>query len=244
MARLRNLIIVGIVFYLVFLVSMAPVSLIAKTAFKDGAVPGLTINSVQGSIWNGQGSLLYQNNSFNVEWTLSPWAVFLAKAAGETTITTNGAEVSGLFSVSPIGFSLETLNGYLDDQFVNRFTIPFRTTLTGRIWLDDLSASGSWSRLLNEIEGGARWTGGTVGYPMGNRTQKAVLPQMTASFKTEQNVPSVSVSDQTEKLLLTGSIAEDGWGALNIHRQLVELAGQPLPKGQRDVVFEIKEKVF
>lgn len=89
-----------------------------------------------------------------------------------------------------------------------------------------------------------RWTGGVVSYPVGTTTHSPNIVPLIAKFTTVEDKVLLSVNDPDEIPVITGEVTNEGWATVNMHQHLMKVANEPWPESGRDIVFDVKQKIF
>ena len=244
MLKTRYLVLITLLSFIVSLAATVPVSLIWKYVEPYVAIPGVKIAEPQGTLWQGQTQVTWQRETAQASWSISPWSLFLARLSSDIQVSGSGFDVTANAQLGPGGYSLTHVNGYVDDTLINPRLRAFKATLSGRFWLDELAAQGEWEKILTSASGEVRWTGGNVSYPVGRETRNPKIVQLVARLSTVDNVVRLSVEDPDNVPVVSGQVAEDGWATLNVHQHLMKVANERWPDNDRDIVFDMKQKIF
>lgn len=244
MLKVRTLIIITLVSYIVTLLVTVPVNLIWRQVAPSVQIPGLEVSSVQGQIWQGSALVSWRQQSANISWTLNGWTLLIGQVSGTVQVKGLGLDVQTHASAGLFGYQLEPISGYVDDRWVNPELTRNRVSVSGRLWLDGLAVKGEWQKLLTLAEGELRWTGGQVSYPVGRSVHQPNIAPLSARVATDEKGIQVLVDGPDQTRILSGLLDTEGWGTLTVYKQLLALAGEPWPEGGRDVVLDLKQKVF
>ncbi|MEI6858792.1 MAG: type II secretion system protein N [Shewanella sp.] len=151
--NLAKKIIIGICLYLVFLLALLPASIAINLA----PLPNnISVSGISGSIWSGSiESLIIQNRQLEqVQWQLSPWALFLGQAKVDLVIGNQGSAINGkglvIISTSEIdaeGLRLEAPISFL----LGNNRLPFSTKMSGGIslFIDHFDQGTPWCEQLS-----------------------------------------------------------------------------------------------
>lgn len=244
MLKFRYLLLVVLASYLITLVLTIPANLVWSQVSPMVRIPGLSVSSVQGQIWKGRANVNWRQQEAQLHWDIKGWYLLLGSLNGDIKVEGMGVAIDSRFDVNFSGFELQALNGYLDDQWINPELTQNRVSFNGRIWMEDLIFQGRWDRLLTDAQGQVRWTGGPVSYPVGRDVHRPEIVPLTASLQTSEQGVQLLVQDPDKNRVVTGLLDHEGWGSLQVYKQLLVLAGEPWPESGRDLILDLKQKVF
>jgi general secretion pathway protein N len=244
MLKVRTLIIVALVSYLLSLLVTVPASLIWRQLESRIQIQGLEISSVQGQLWQGSAVVNWRQQNAQVNWSLNGWPLLIGRLAGDVNIKAAGLDVASDLSVGLSEFQLESVSGYIDEVWINPELRRNRVAVSGRLWLEQLIVTGEWQTLITQAEGELRWTGGEVSYPVGRAIHSPDIAPLSARVSSNEKGIQLVVSDADQTQVLSGLLDTQGWGTLTVYKHLLALAGEPWPEGGRDIVLDLKQKVF
>lgn len=100
--RTRNLILLGLASYLLFLVAQAPASLLTHLLPTQS---GVRLSGLQGTVWAGQASnvRIQQHQLTDVNWSFNGWRLFTGKLAADIEARFNNQPVSTQAAITLTG---------------------------------------------------------------------------------------------------------------------------------------------
>lgn len=146
-------IILGVFIYLVFLVVFIPANWVVSIA----PLPNnIKVSGVAGTLWQGSADLVSIDRRLieQVQWDLSPWALFIGQVNVDVQIGSRATAVSGQgdISWSMSGISADNLRFEAPNHFLLGTTkLPFRTKLDGDVSLivERLQQGTPWCEQLS-----------------------------------------------------------------------------------------------
>lgn len=220
---------VGIFAFLAFIIAFAPASLLLRFV-DDVTVPGLNGFTINGSIWQGDGELRFQNlPSTSVSWSLSPVTAATGTASVDLAFQATGLSGHATGDFQQQGSSIEILEASLDSSYVNQIAIPEGVDLTGEFSLTDahFEFDRNW---LQDAGGLLEWTGGIVNIQTPSGLYTSDLPPMIAHIEFVEDelfVPVTTTDGNTT--LIEVRLDRNGWAKIGINHAFFELAGIALP---------------
>jgi hypothetical protein len=188
----------GIVAYLVFLMSSVP------AGFVLGQLPpevAGTVVGVRGTVWSGEAaSLTVQGVDLGrLEWSASPFAALIGRASAD--IAVRGRDLNGTARISahPGGdVFVRDLQASTTPRLIDQFQ-PLPAELTGdlALELDTLSYQGG---ALTDVKGELRWSNAAITAPYG-----IALGQYTLALETRDDAIRGSLTEQGSPLRTSGN---------------------------------------
>ena len=230
MLRFRYLLLIGLVFFLSFLVIFLPASSIRLVT---NGIPQLDISATKGSIWLGSGQLRVSNQYLGaLRWSIQPIRLVLGKL-----------DVVWMLEDQDHAF-----DGLIKPQTINRVLAPYELLLTGGLELKSVKATVERNEgQVVGIQGNIRWDGGTVRYRMANQRHQRELPALLGKLQTTEGIPSITIRSEMEDTpLLQARLDNDGWVHIGITKRFTQLVGQPWRGNESDaaIVMEVSEKLL
>jgi len=217
MMRGRYYILVGVIAYLVFLVSTLPAAPVLGM-FKD-RMP-VIINNVSGSLWNGHAGTVVTGKLTldNVDWSFLPLHLLLAKAAIHVNAEFNNNPLSSRLSTGFSGnVAVDELSVKLDASDVASLVVLPLGELTGDFFLRINSATfqpGSVPR----IDGTLNWNKAAI-----TVAETADLGNVSILINEDDDSPlTAAISNKGGDLSLSGNLTTDETGLYSL-----ELAMKP-----------------
>ena len=244
MLRFRHLLLIGLVFFLSFLVIFLPASSIRLVT---NGIPPLDISATKGSIWRGSGQLRLSKQHVGVlRWSIEPVQLVLGKLDVAWVLQDQDHTFEGKTTMQLGGTSF-AFDGLIEPQTINRVLAPYEMRLTGALELKSVKATVERNESQVGIQGDIRWDGGTVQYRMANQRHQRELPALLGKLQTTEGVPSITIRSETEDTpLLRARLDNEGWVHIGITKRFTRLVGQPWHGNESDatIVMEVSEKLL
>ena len=244
MLKSRQLLFLGLVFFLSFLVIFLPASSIR---FVTNAIPAIDFSTTEGSIWNGSGQLrvtkLYAGS---LSWSVDPVQLVFGKLAIEWVLEDQTHTFGGAATIR-LGSMAFSFDGLIEAATINRVLAPYNMNLNGALHLRSIKATINKSEGPIRIQGHMRWDGGTVQYHMSNQRFQRELPALLGELQMVEGIPSMTVRSETDDTpLIRARLDDDGWVHIGITKRFTRLIGQPWQGSEPDpaIVMEVSEKLL
>ena len=244
MLKSRQLLFLGLVFFLSFLVIFLPASSIR---FVTNAIPAIDFSTTEGSIWNGSGRLrvtkLYAGS---LSWSVDPVQLVFGKLAIEWVLEERTHTFGGAATIR-LGSMAFSFDGLIEAATINRVLAPYNMNLNGALHLRSIKATINKSEGPIRIQGHMRWDGGTVQYHMSNQRFQRELPALLGELQMVEGIPSMTVRSETDDTpLIRARLDDDGWIHIGITKRFTRLIGQPWQGSEPDpaIVMEVSEKLL
>lgn len=171
----------GIFLLLIFIVLQLPAAWIIARVSPNNPY----IDSISGSIWQGQADWHIQQVQGVVSWKLRPWTLLLLRAGADIELRTGDTRLNGRVAISPNQRRVEKLNGQISTQTLSsRF--PWQWP-DNPVQVRDLKVIYHQKNGWQDADGQLNWPGGLLGYPFEGRVERANLPPMLARLSVQQN---------------------------------------------------------
>ena len=244
MLKSRQLLFLGLVFFLSFLVIFLPASSIR---FVTNAIPAIDFSTTEGSIWNGSGQLrvtkLYAGS---LSWSVDPVQLVFGKLAIEWVLEDQTHTFGGAATIR-LGSMAFSFDGLIEAATINRVLAPYNMNLNGALHLRSIKATINKREGPIRILGHMRWDGGTVQYHMSNQRFQRELPALLGELQMVEGIPSMTVRSETDDTpLIRARLDDDGWVHIGITKRFTRLIGQPWQGSEPDpaIVMEVSEKLL
>jgi len=244
MLKSRQLLLLGLVFFLSFLVIFLPASSIRLVT---NTIPAIDFSTTEGSIWNGSGRLRVREQYAGLlRWSVHPVQLVFGKLAIEWVLEEQTHTFGGSATIR-LGRMAFSFDGLIEAGTINRILAPYNMNLNGALHLRSIKATINKSGGQIRIQGDMRWDGGTVLYRMSNQRFRRELPALLGKLQMVEGVPSLTVRSETEDTpLLRIRLDNDGWVHIGITKRFTRLIGQPWQGNEPDpaIVMEVSEKLL
>jgi len=244
MLKSRQLLLLGLVFFLSFLVIFLPASSIRLVT---NAIPAIDFSTTEGSIWNGNGRLRVSKLYVGLlRWSVDPVQLVFGKLAFEWVLEDQSHTFGGSATIRLGGMAF-SFDGLIEAETINRVLAAYNMNLNGTLHLRSVKATINKSEGQIQIQGDMRWDGGTVQYRMSNQRFQTELPALLGELQMVEGVPSMTVRSETDNTpLLRARLDNDGWVHIGITKRFTRLIGQPWQGNEPDpaIVMEVSEKLL
>lgn len=171
----------GIFLLLIFIVLQLPAAWIIARVSPNNPY----IDSISGSIWQGQADWHIQQVQGVVSWKLRPWTLLLLRAGADIELRTGDTRLNGRVAISPNQRRVEKLNGQISTQTLSSL-FPWQWP-DNPVQVRDLKVIYHQKNGWQDADGQLNWPGGLLGYPFEGRVERANLPPMLARLSVQQN---------------------------------------------------------
>lgn len=230
--------------YSLTLVALTPLSWLQPLIEPQLASMGVRIESLNGSVWQGQGQFRErQLGTVQLDWDVQFGGLFTGKLPISVNIERPDLSLSGVVAVTPGGYQVTGLSGYLDEGLFAPIARQYRAELQGRLQLNEVTVSMGWGRTLKGASGTATWSGGPVSFPMGRSTQRIEVPTLYGTLTDNDLGWAFNVTDVNQQVLVETQLQQDGLGEVRVKRSMAEALRLNVP-GSASTIFEISQQVF
>lgn len=248
MKRKASYIALAIIAFSVFIIVMAPASLVIGIFGDDiqRNVPGLKIGASKGRIWQGSAQVQYQQfPPVTMSWKVAALPLVTGKVSTSIELNGDGLELELDAMISTAGGLLDNVEGTIESRFINAVSVGYGLDLTGVFELSGIGASFDqvW---LTALKGETNWSGGIVHIETPVQFYSVKLPALRGLLSMQDSNAVLDVTSGTSTLL-TLLLKPDGWSKTSISYTLMDMAGLPLPNGYQDTAgpaFVLEEKIF
>ncbi|MEE3279541.1 MAG: type II secretion system protein N [Pseudomonadota bacterium] len=244
MLKSRQLVLLGLVFFLSFFVIFQPSSSIRLVTNR---LPAIDVSATRGSVWNGSGRLhVSEFYAGSLRWSVDPIQLVLGKLAIEWVLEDQTHSFDGSAMIRFGGMAL-SFDGSVEAETINRILGPYEMNLTGALHLKSIKATVDRNEGQVKIQGNMRWDGGTARYRMSNQRFVRELPALLGELQMAEGIPLMTVRTETDDTpLLQAKLDNDGWIHIGITKRFTQLIGQPWRGVESDhaIVMEVSEKLL
>lgn len=231
----------GLLAFTLFCAARAPAGLFALLIERVG---GASLAAAAGTVWSGRGALRFRDNALGqLQWSFEPASLAQLAPGYAWQLTGNGLDLHGGLAFRTDGVRLSA-QGAVAAEAVNAELATYGIRLDGRLDIESLDATLTGAGLAR-LEGGGRWSGGAVSYPLGGRSHTALLPPMRAEAQSAP-ITAKAFAEESGTLLMQAEIIADGYAKIGVTRRLLQLLNQPWAgRGADDeIVISLEEAVF
>ncbi|WP_372957827.1 type II secretion system protein N [Marinobacter sp.] len=247
-AKVILLVLLLLLVYAAALVALLPAGWVwARASSHIQLPPGMSVQQVSGKLWNGAARVDVQRRPVRVEWQLSWPDVVALRQPVELTLETVSSRVEGSLILDWPGSLRADLTGRLHiPEFADVIRQNGGALLEGDVIIDRLRVAVT-DQQLESATGLARWPGGNVSWPMGDRRQTAVFPPMQATLTESTSGFLLRISEQGQAdPAAEASLSLTGMMEIRVYKRMVDLTGQSWSGGARpgDVIFQVQQPLL
>ena len=238
----KTLAAVGVLAFLGFCILLAPAGLLVRAAQQ---VPGLALAQARGTVWSGEGRLLFQGQDWGrIAWLFRPVTLLRLSPGCSWTLSANDLQLAGTLDLAPGRISLAA-EGTLDAAPVNFWLAEYDLRLEGDFQIDAMRIDMGDNR-APDIRGTVRWSGGAVQYVLSRRFRTVQLPALVARLGFNEKRAAKVFAEGSDIPLLEARLLHDGFVKIGVTKRLTQLADVPWPGESADdaLVLAVEEKLF
>ena len=161
-------VILGVIGYLVFLVTSLPAQQVVGWIADSGAAPELRLEGPSGTAWDGKArNLVYRNRSLGeLSWDFRPGHLFLGKLAYAFELKDSGQQATGTLLAGIGGnYQLEELDALLLASRLPEFLQKRQVRVGGKVSAKKLALSFQENK-ITAAEGTVEWLDGSLQSPL------------------------------------------------------------------------------
>lgn len=240
----RSAWLVGALSLLVVLIVIAPAALIPQVLSTEH----MRLESAQGTIWRGNANTFIANQHVGVlSWRVKPIELIEGKLTVDLMLERDGVSINGI-STSNFHSHEISLDGVIDSQFVNIYTLAYDIHLSGEIALDDVKLRLNDGQQVESMTGNVTWNGGPVRFKLANVIHEVTLEPVMGLLSQESSFVVLTVQQmRSQALVLVFRLdQETGWVHLRAFPAFLEFANVPpnYLMQDADFLFEVSQKLL
>ncbi|XID74793.1 type II secretion system protein N [Alkanindiges sp. WGS2144] len=157
------------------------------------------IDSISGSVWQGQADWHVEQVQGVMSWKLRPWSLLLLRLGADVELLTGETRLNGKVAVGFKQRRIEQLNGQISTQTLSTL-LPWQWP-NNPIQLHHIKVIHHEQKGWQQADGQLNWTGGMLGYPFEGRVERANLPPLAARLSAEKGRLQLNLSNlQNERM--------------------------------------------
>ena len=247
-AKVILLVLLALLVYGVALVVWLPAGWVWARASSHVQLPsGVSVQQVSGTLWNGAARLDVQRKPVRVDWQLAWPDVIGLRQPVALSLETVSSRVDGNLRLGWPGSLVADLSGRLHvPEFADVIRQSGGALLEGDVIIDRLRVTIT-DRSLDSAAGLARWPGGNVSWPMGDRRQSAVFPPMQATLTDSTSGLLLRISEQGKaEPVAEAGLTFNGMMDIRVYKRMVDMAGQSWSGATQpgDVIFQVQQPIL
>jgi hypothetical protein len=235
---------------ILFLLSSLPADIVwhkgLAPQLKESNIP-VKVLSLNGTIWDGQVLVQYQNIESIVDWNIS----FLGLLGLELPIDLQIKSQAGMVNMNAsIGLSsiyIDITSADIDLSYLTPLFKRQRVRLSGQLVAKGVQVEVVDNQ-LKSASGLLSWSGGDIAYPAGRQLHERTLPMFKGRLETKSNGDIFfGVRDADASFdAIEGLLDPDGSAMLTVKRRLLDLSDEAWPQNsqEKDIVFKVKKNIY
>lgn len=242
------LLFLGIIVFGVTLAIHVPAGWVWQQVKNEVPLPAeISVDEVSGQLWEGAARMKVVGYPALINWQLS-WPDIAGRSLPvEFRLQTSQSALQGNLTLSWPQKLVAKARGHIGvSEFRELIRRSGGAVIEGDVSIEQLFLSWSGEG-LPQLDGLARWPGGRVTWPMGNKTGQAVFPPMEASLAGDGDGLALTVAERGGAgPAALANLQLDGMMDLRVFKRMVDLAGQPWSDSAApdDVVFRVRQPVI
>lgn len=182
------------------------------------------IDSVSGSIWQGQADWHIQNVQGVMSWRLKPWSILLLRLGADVDIQTGNTRLNSQLAVGYHQLRLDKVNGQIGADTLAAF-LPWQWP-DSPVQLRDVKIIKHKKDGWVDAKGQMNWGGGLLGYPFEGRVERANLPPLIADLSAQDGRMQVNLTNNQHERMGNLYLSKDQMIEVQLtQRLLLTVAG-------------------
>lgn len=177
------------------------------------------IDSVSGSIWQGQADWHVQNVQGVMSWRLRPWSILLLRLGADVDVQTGNTRLNSRVAVGYHQLRLEKLNGQIGADTLAAF-LPWQWP-DSPVQLRDVKIIKHKKDGWKDAEGQLNWGGGLLGYPFEGHVERANLPPLIADLSAQDGRMQVNLTNNQHERMGNLYLSKDQMMEVQLTQRLL-----------------------
>lgn len=191
-------------------------------------VEGLTVWDLRGRWWRGEAHAAAGEQALGqLAWQWLPAGLTAGELRFDWQLAGPSHALGGTVGGRLDGWTL-TAAGHVAAAAVNPGLAAYDVRLGGDFALQGV-ALRTVAAKPPSVTGALHWSGGNVGYSLGDRRLAATLPAMVGRLAVVDGEPTLAVATVPGERLFEVRLAADGWVHVALTKRFLDLAGNPWP---------------
>jgi len=238
--KLILLLLAGVLVYAVTLVLTVPIGWVwAQVSDKVDLPPGIKVENLSGTVWNGSGTASAQGFPVTLGWDLHWPSVTELALPLDFSVASGGSALRGELVVGWPGTARVNATGQVSvDDFEPMIRKAGGALIEGVVSIDSLELAWDGEQ-VSRARGLGRWPGGTAEWPGGS----ANFPPMQINLDDANGGVSLVVAEQGgDGPAARADVFWDGMMEAQVYKRLADLAGMNAGAGApSDVIFRVRQ---
>lgn len=177
------------------------------------------LDSISGSVWQGQADWHVQNVQGVMSWQLRPWTLLLLQLGADVEVRTGNTRLNGQVGVGFNSKRIEHLNGQIgSDTLVSLMQWQWPS---GPIQLHDVKLVNKGENGWQDADGQLNWAGGLLGYPTEGHVERANLPPMVAKFAAQDGRLQIDLTNTQQERMGNVYLSKDQMVEVQLTQRLL-----------------------
>lgn len=238
MIKVRHLLIVFLMFFLFALVLTTPVHVLWHQ-FGDDSGSDVKVNALAGNLWAGQADVVHGPHRYLIDWSFRPAYLLRGALSYDLTVGGSKANLEGQVVRSLLRWQVLNVDGFVDLATLNPTLAPQRVSLSGHLWINNLSLGWSPGSGRLVADGDLDWRNGQSRFVWLGRPQEVRLPLIQANVRTDSaGLVQAKVTDASvDRPLADLELDAELMAMYRIYTHIREVLNVNLPGG-REIIME------
>jgi len=235
---------------MLFLLAFLP----ADVVWHKGIAPQLKgtnipvkVLSLNGTIWDGQALVQYQNIESIVEWDISILGLLSLELPVDLQVKSQVGLINMNASIGLSSSYVELISADIDLAYLTPLFKRQRVKLNGQFVAKGVQFEVVDNQ-LKSASGLLSWSGGDIAYPAGRQLHERTLPMFKGRLETKTNGDVfLGVRDAGGTFdVIEGLLDPEGSAMLTVKRRLLDLSDEAWSQNSRekDTVFKVKKNIY
>lgn len=208
---------------------------------------GISINGVNGTIWDGGVLFKYKGISSILNWDIQFSEIYSLTLPLDLALESQAGEIDAELLLGLSSLRLLLSNGDIELSMLNPALRAQRVTLDGQLLLKDIELLFEGEK-VQSAKGLLSWSGGDISYPAQRAVHKRNMPAFRGVLETvDLGSIKAGIRDSGGAFdVIEASVTPEGEAMVKVKRRLLDLADEFWPKNsnEQDVVFKMKKVIY
>lgn len=239
---------IGLFSFLAFLLVTAPAAPVVSffKADIESQVPDLRILAVNGSVWQGESTVVFRDFlPSTVHWDLQTTALLSGEALTDLVVTGEHHDLQARASINADSATIHSATGNITAEYINHIGKKFGFTFSGDLDINQLGLTASNNGRIKDAIGKFHWSGGRVVVDSSSQVLNMVLPPLSGELGMRGQDLTFAITDAGQALIDI-TLKPDGWAEVAVKSRMANLAGLNMGNAMApdETVVLIEEKIL
>jgi len=224
--------------FVIALAVLTPMKLIIST-LPLAQLKGVTLQKIQGNLWQGSLQLRYQKLKTQVQWAIHPSHVFSDKSVLNLQLKTPKSQITLKSDFDGLNPQLKLVGNLNSQEISRKLTLPQHANMTGNIIIKQLLFNNTPPYYLKQAD--IHWAGGQIS--ANNKNSSLPALQLRSQKKQEILINQVFEASNQKQLILI-SAHQNKQADINVSQRLLSLLNQgKLSDNEDEFVIRFTEQL-